>query len=207
MFPSSECLMAVLMHAGVESLWWGIYCLSGFKSVWAGAGLIKGGRGINGLKVQTNSTRSRLNTLPHFSPRLHIKAQTVWAPVSSQLAAVCNMYVFSLKNELSGGADNLAVSVNLHTITVRSGLIFTVKLLSDNSLTEVTVSCKRCSSSLLLPRLYFWLVWISLFVHQCNREQYIITGLIESLEEARSSCLSSVLGLLQCRVSFFREWK
>lgn len=37
-----------------------------------------------------------------------------------------------------------------------------------------------------------------LFVHQCNREHYIITGLIESHEEAKS--LLSVLclvGLLQ----------
>lgn len=36
-----------------------------------------------------------------------------------------------------------------------------------------------------------------LFVHQCNREQYIITGLIESHEEAKSSCLSAVSGLLR----------
>lgn len=37
-----------------------------------------------------------------------------------------------------------------------------------------------------------------LFVHQCNREQYIITGLIESHEEAKSLlsvlCLGPVAG-------------
>lgn len=40
-----------------------------------------------------------------------------------------------------------------------------------------------------------------LLVHQSNRQQYIITGLIESHEVAKSSCPS----LVSCKDSFFRE--
>lgn len=39
-----------------------------------------------------------------------------------------------------------------------------------------------------------------LFVHQCKGEQYNITGLIESHEEAKSFCQSQS----SCEVSFFR---
>lgn len=49
-----------------------------------------------------------------------------------------------------------------------------------------------------------------LFVHQCNREQYIITGLIESHqeeeEEAKEPLSVVCLGPL-ARFSFFRERK
>lgn len=44
-----------------------------------------------------------------------------------------------------------------------------------------------------------------LFVHQCSRQQYIITGLIESHEEAKSSCLSSVSGPVARFLSLERE--
>lgn len=68
---------------------------------------------------------------------------------------------------------------------------------SDSASTEVlcgTVKLFIFNSSTLLLLLTEMNNFV--FVHQCNWQQYIITGLIESQQEAKSSCLSSALGLL-----------
>lgn len=162
--------------------------------VQAGTGLIKamGREGCKWFESADKLHSIQLKYTGTFRLCPRIKAQIVWAPVPSHFAAICNMCVFELPRLLKGKMSSIGASTSLlsgaHFIQRRLTQVlfllwnctvyFDGRAASDNSLSEVSsefVKVFILSSStllLLLPRMNNFL-----FVHQCNTEHYIITGL------------------------------
>lgn len=181
-----------------------------YGQVQAGTGLIKatGREGCRQFESADKLHSIQLKYTATFRLCFHIKAQTVWAPVPSHFAAICNMYVFELPRLLKGKMSSMEASTSLLSgahFTQRQlaqvlfllwncTVYFDGRAVSDNSLTEVSsdfVKVFILSSSTLL-----WLLTRMnnfLLQHNRNTVHYIITGL--NWITRRSKELLSVLCL------------